>query len=126
MHTLLFDTDVLIDYLRGNHQAKSYIDAVQDKICISAITVAELYAGVRQGQEHDTLATFITTFDVISLNESIAKQGGLYRNQYQPSHGTGLADALIAATATEINAQMVTLNHKHYPMLNNIIQPYKK
>ena len=34
--------------------------------------------------------------------------------------------AVIAATAQQYNATLVTLNRKHYPMLTTIIVPYKK
>lgn len=124
MKKMLFDTDVLIEYLRGKDEAKDYIDSVKDTIYMSSITMAELYAGVRKGNEAKKLEAFIETFEVISLNKNIAKTGGLYRNQYKPSHGTGLADALIAATAKEINAHVITFNTKHFPMLNNVTQPY--
>ena len=124
MKKMLFDTDVLIEYLRGKDEAKDYIDSVKDTIYMSSITMAELYAGVRKGNESKKLEAFIETFEVISLNKNIAKTGGLYRNQYKPSHGTGLADALIAATAKEINAHVITFNTKHFPMLNNVTQPY--
>ena len=108
MKKLLFDTDVLIEYLRGKAEAKNYMDTKQDVIYISAITMAELYAGVREGEEYKKLEIFIETFEVINLNNKIAKIGGLFRNKYKLSHGTGLADALIAATAQEISAQIVT------------------
>lgn len=121
---MLFDTDVLIEYLRGKDEAKAYIDDIKDVIYMSSITMAELYAGVRKGNESKKLEIFIETFEVISLNKNIAKTGGLYRNQYKPSHGTGLADALIAATAKEIGAQVITFNSKHFPMLNDIVEPY--
>ena len=121
---MLFDTDVLIEYLRGKDEAKAYIDNIRDVIYMSSITMAELYAGVRKGNESKKLDIFIETFEVISLNKNIAKVGGLYRNQYKPSHGTGLADALIAATAKEIGAQVITFNTKHFPMLNNVVNPY--
>ncbi len=124
MDKLLFDTDVLIEYLRGKDEAKSYIDNIQDIIYMSSITMAELYTGVRKGTESRRLEIFIETFEVISLNSTIAKIGGLYRNQYNPSHGIGLADALIAATAKEIDAQVITFNIKHFPMLDNVIKPY--
>ena len=124
MKKMLFDTDILIEYLRGKDEAKAYIDNIKDVIYISSITMAELYAGVRKGNESKKLEIFIETFEVISLNKNIAKTGGLYRNQYKPSHGTGLADALIAATAKEIGAQVVTFNSKHFPMLNDIVEPY--
>jgi predicted nucleic acid-binding protein len=126
MKKLLFDTDVLIEYLRGNDEAKDYIDDIQDVIYLSAITMAELYAGVRKGEEFNILETFIETFEVVKLDKNIARRGGLYRNQYSPGHGTGLADALIAATAKEIDAQVVTFNSKHFPMFNDVIKPYEK
>jgi predicted nucleic acid-binding protein len=126
MDKLLFDTDVLIEYLRGKDEEKSYIDSIQEVIYMSSITMAELYAGVRKGAESRRLEIFIETFEVISLNSTIAKIGGLYRNQYNPSHGIGLADALIAATAKEIDAQVITFNIKHFPMLDNVIKPYER
>ncbi len=124
MKKMLFDTDVLIEYLRGKDAAKAYIDNIKDVIYMSSITMAELYSGVRKGAESKKLEIFIETFEVVSLNKNIAKMGGLYRNQYKPSHGTGLADALIAATAKEIDAQIITFNTKHFPMLNDVIKPY--
>lgn len=93
---------------------------------MSSISIAELYAGVRKGEESRLLEVFIETFEVISLNKNIAKVGGRYRNQYNPSHGTGLVDALIAATAKEIEAQLITFNTKHFPMLDDIIKPYER
>lgn len=126
MKKLLFDTDILIEYLRGSIEAKAYLDAIQNVIYMSSITMAELYAGVREGEEYKKLEIFTETFEVINLNKSIAKKGGLFRNQYKSSHGTGLADALIAATAEEISAQVVTFNGKHFPMLNNVIKPYER
>jgi predicted nucleic acid-binding protein len=38
----------------------------------------------------------------------------------------GLADALIAATAKEIDAQLITFNTKHFPMLTDVIRPYER
>jgi len=38
----------------------------------------------------------------------------------------GLADALIAATADVKQATLVTLNKKHFPMLQDISVPYHK
>jgi hypothetical protein len=48
---LLIDTDVLIDYLRDYPDAVSYVEAQQERLFISVVTVAELYAGVREGEE---------------------------------------------------------------------------
>lgn len=37
-----------------------------------------------------------------------------------------LSDALIAATAEVWQASLVTLNHKHFPMLTALVLPYVK
>ncbi|MFZ3115096.1 MAG: PIN domain-containing protein [Syntrophales bacterium] len=52
-------------------------------------------------------------------------KAGLYRRQYGPSHGVGLADALIAATAEANDAKVATLNKTHFPMIE-VVVPYRK
>lgn len=123
---LLIDTDVLIDYLRGRAEAVSYLESLNAPLLISAVTVAELYAGVREGAERVALAEFIRAFQIAAVEQEIASKGGLYRRDYGKSHNTGLADALIAATAEAHQATLVTCNKKHFPMLTNIIVPYQK
>ncbi len=123
---LLIDTDVIIDYLRGRAVAVAYLESVVEPMLISLITVAELYSGVRDGQERTALDTFIAAFTLVAVDESIAVQGGLYRHDYGKSHGVGLADALIAATAEAQGATLVTLNQKHFPMLASVVVPYVK
>jgi len=123
---LLIDTDVLIDYLRANSQAVDFLENLTQLLLISSITVAELYAGVREGKEKTALDNFISVFEVVPIDEKIATLGGLYRRDYGKSHGVGLADALIAATAKVKQAKLVTLNQKHFPMSTDLIIPYKK
>src|SRR5689334_2644119 len=96
---LLIDTDVLIDYLRGQPDAVGYLDGLTDPILISVITVAELYAGVREGDERTRLDQFVQAFQVVPVDAGIAQKGGLFRRDDLKSHNVGLADALIAATA---------------------------
>lgn len=123
----LLDTDILIDYLRGIDAAISFVEkAIQNSCFISAISIAELFAGVRDGHERRLLEQFLEAFKVIDLNSDIAKAGGLYRRDFGKSHGVGLADALIAAAVDACDVQLATLNKKHYPMLSNVHVPYKK
>ncbi len=123
---LLLDTDVLIDYLRGRPEAVDYLEALTPALLVSAVTVAELCAGVRDGDERSILDEFVQSFDVIPLEKQIAVTAGLIRRDYGKSHGTGLADAIIAATAQIQNADLVTLNRKHFPMVRDIVVPYQK
>ncbi len=122
----LIDTDVAIDYLRGNVDAIAYIEGLSGNNFISAITVAELYAGVRDGAERTALESFVRAFQVVVVDSAIATQGGLFRRDFGKSHGVGLADALIAASAQAHGAILVTLNAKHFPMLTTPHVPYRK
>lgn len=122
----VIDSDVLIDYLRDQPQAVRVLEGSEQPLAVSAISVAELYAGVRDGEERHQLDLFIGAFTVLPLDRQSAQRAGLWRRQYGPSHGTGLADALIAASVEAAGATLVTLNRRHFPMLADVLVPYAK
>lgn len=122
----LFDTDVLIDYLRNVPEAVEAVESKIEDAFISAMTVGELYQGVREGQERTKLARTLSAFTILSITEDVAEQGGLFSRDYRKTHGCGLADCLIAATAEVHLLKLETLNLKHYPMLKNVEAPYTK
>ena len=123
---LLVDTDVIIDYLRGYSKAVEYLEKQTSALFMSTISVAELYAGIKDEEEGNILDQFIEAFDIINITVDIAVRGGLLKKNYAKSHGAGLADSLIAACAEETKSTLVTLNKNHFPMLKNLIVPYKK
>ena len=121
---LLIDTNILIDYLRKKAEAISFLEGLKEPALISALTVAEVYSGVREGEERRRTEVFLGIFDVVPVTQELAQQGGLFRRDYAPSHGTGMADGIIAATAREKKARLVTLNDRHFPMLSKVLVPY--
>jgi predicted nucleic acid-binding protein len=122
----LLDTDLLVDYSRQLPAAVEYVRALAGRPVISAVTVAELYAGVREGQERAGLDLFVAESIIVAVDMQIAERGGLISRQYFRSHGTGFADAVIAATAQVERATLVTLNVKHFPMVTDVLVPYQK
>ncbi len=122
----LVDTDVFIDYLRGFSEAVAFVKGNSTRIITSSIVVAELYAGVKGEEEEETLESLISLFRVIPVSPELAKQGGFYRRDYGKSHSVGLADAIIAATATGRDAELKTLNTRHYPMFKGLKPAYRK
>lgn len=126
MRRRLFDTDILIEYLRGRPRAVEYLEGLKGDLCLSTVTVAELYAGVKGEDEQQALAQFLQAFRVIPLSESAARDGGLLRRDFGPSHGTDLPDALLAATAQELEATLITFNQRHFPMLEDLEVPYRR
>ncbi len=123
---ILIDTDVLVDFFRGHSKAITFVNTHSPNIILSSIVVAELYAGIKADAERIAIDKFISIFRVVPVNTEIAKTGGLIKCQYAKSHGIGLADAILAATAQFTNADLKTLNIKHYPMFKNLKPAYKK
>jgi predicted nucleic acid-binding protein len=123
---ILVDTDVLVDFLRGYTEAVAFIKKFSSRIILSPIVVAELYAGVIGHAELIALENFVSLFRVVPMTAEIAKTAGLYKRDFGKSHGVGLADAILAATADAENAELKTLNVKHYPMIGGLEPAYRK
>ncbi len=122
----LIDTDVIIEYLRGREQAIRYLESLEGRLCVSAITVAELYSGVRGEDEEAAIERFLDAFDVIGVDQALARLAGLCRRDCEPRYGTGLADAIVAMSAEAAEAVLVTFNKRHYPMIDDVLVPYRR
>lgn len=123
---VLIDTDVMVDFLRGHPKAVTLVQAQSTRIILSSIVAAELYAGVRGDTELSTLDGLMSLFRVVPISLEIARAAGLHKRDHAKTHGIGLADAIIAATAQAENADLKTLNIKHYPMLKGLKPAYTK
>ena len=123
---LLLDTDVLVDFLRGHDKAVSYVKEQAERVVLSTIVLAQLYAGVKTDEELAKLDRFASLFPVADVTRGLARQGGLYKRDYHRTHGVGLADAIAAATAESEGAELATLNTRHYPMFKGLKPTYAK
>lgn len=125
-NTIIIDTDIIIDFLRGNPLAISHFKNESHQICFSAISVAEIYVGIKSKKEEIEVDRLFSIFPVIATTNEIAREAGKLVKQYRPSYAVELPDALIAATCLMCSAELHTLNVKHYPMFKNLRPPYKK
>lgn len=123
---ILVDTDIVIDFLRGNKLAISYLKSESKSICFSAITVAEIYAGIKGYKEEAEVERLFSIFPVIATTNEIAREAGKFINTYRLSHSVEIPDAIIAATCLLSGAELSTFNVKHYPMFTDLKPPYKK
>ena len=121
IYKTLIDTDVLIWYLRGNQNAYNLIHSL-DNFAISLVTHIELVQGMRDKKELKILQNTLKNWGVktIYLNETISAKALFYVEEYFLSHSMQLADALIAATATEYGLTLITANDKHYKVINGL------
>ena len=116
MSKLLLDTDILIDLLRGRHATRRFLAQVTQQAvpCCSVISVAELAAGLRAGEESATEA-LVNALVVVPVSRQIAEVAGRFKRTIR-RQTLELADCLIAATAFVESATLVTGNVKDYPM----------
>jgi hypothetical protein len=125
----LIDTDIAIDHFHGNQSAREFFAQVLasgDPLYISVVTLTELLAGMRSGEEELT-EKLLSLFTVIDVDNAIGRKAGKYLRQYSRSHKLDLGDALIAATTAMMGAELVTRNIKHYPMKDiRITAPYER
>jgi len=115
----LFDTDVLIAYLRGYHQAVELLKdlaAQRFDFLISPVTIIEIETGIRDTEKEKTYE-LLDIFEVCTVDRSIAHLAGSFLRKYRKKGVTfGLADVIIAATAATLHLTLVTYNTSHYPM----------
>ena len=118
MAKLLLDTDVLVEWLRGNARVVAWIrdrDAAGDYLACSPVTIAEVYAGLRAREEF-VIADLLQLLHCVEIDERAGRKAGSYLRAFNRSHGVEVADALIAASAHIHGLKLLTLNLRHYPM----------
>jgi predicted nucleic acid-binding protein len=118
MAKVLLDSDVIIEWLRGHQPFVEHVPALiaaHSELFWSPVSVAEVFAGVRKG-EQDAVANLFLLLEPISISVEVGRKAGDYLKAYAKSHSVELGDALIAASACSENLKLWTLNKKHYPM----------
>ncbi|MDD2715213.1 MAG: PIN domain-containing protein [Candidatus Wallbacteria bacterium] len=124
---MIFDTDVLIWYLRGNAKAARTLDRASDHQ-LSIVSFIELLQGARNRDEIRICKRFLNDcgFQILPITENIGHRAAVYVEEYVLSHGICLADALIAATAAEHSLPLCTGNTRHYKVISEIeLIPFK-
>ena len=123
----LLDTTVAVDHLRGDQAAVALLrDLVESEETLAASEVVrfELVAGVRD-DELPALEQFFSALSWVALGEDVARTAGeLARKHRRAYSGIDDADYLIAATALLLEADLLTTNVRHFPMLPGLAPPY--
>jgi predicted nucleic acid-binding protein len=123
----LLDTTVAIDHLRGAEPAVELLRSLverEETVAASEVVRFELLAGVRD-DELDALEQFCSALSWVPAGEAVARTAGLLARKHRKAHsGIGEIDYLIAATALVLDAELLTTNVRHFPMLAGLRPPY--
>jgi predicted nucleic acid-binding protein len=123
---LLFDSAVLIDHLKGVEAARDLLaSAVEsDDASASVMTRVEIEGGMRSNERRE-VARLLGSLHLIPVSDAIATRAGQYLRSFRRSHqGIDIVDYVVAATAEEVGADLLTLNTKHFPMFKGLRRPY--
>jgi predicted nucleic acid-binding protein len=121
---ILVDTCIIIDHLRNRAEATAFLKQLEQLPLVSVLTLAELQAGVRNREDEKLLDRVIADWPVVVLDAPTARLGGSLWRRFGPSHGTGIMDAMLAATAQRERARLATINRRHFPMFDDLLVPY--
>jgi predicted nucleic acid-binding protein len=125
--TVLVDTSVLIDHLRGDHAARDALaEAVArgDRLAASVVVKVEILAGMRPEEERLT-RRLLDAVEWFPVTDPIAERAGELANRILRSHpGVDPVDYIIAATATLHEAPLWTQNLEHFPVFPDRRAPY--
>lgn len=123
----LFDTNICIYIIKNKYKqiAKKMQEAGLDKICISAITVAELEYGISKSSKKDenriALLEFLIPFTILNFDQNDARKYGQIRYNLQKA-GTpiGNMDLLIGSQALARDMTLITNNEKEFSRIQGL------
>lgn len=122
----LLDTNIIAYWLNGNKKIEDKIVKLGlDSVCISFITLCELYFGayksVKKEQNLHNIELLISKINVIHSKDTVAEKFGIIKAKCVSS-GKNIdgADILIASFALDYNLIFVTNNTKHFKNIENL------
>ena len=125
---LVVDSSVLVDHLRGDQRAHDTLRHAAergDELWGVVMSRAEVLAGMRSA-ERSLTHRLLDALRWVEVDVGLADAAGRLARRYRRSHpGLQLADCLIAAGVEQLDARLVTLNVRHFPMFPGLEPPYR-
>lgn len=126
MKTIVFDTNILIDYANGYAvwlESLLTLKKSTIQLVLPTIVIAEYFASVALEKEYEAKVADETfaLFSKQELTEEIAKMlGKILRDKTYPK-GANLADLIIAATTICLKGELATRNREDFTKLPNLV-----
>jgi tRNA(fMet)-specific endonuclease VapC len=122
------DTSIVIDFLKNNSDAISFIENLEDSkedISIASPTIIELIRGlssknIREG-EKEKIKELIDSFFVLNLDkQSSILAGEIESELIKTGRLIDLEDIMIAAIAIINSEKLITRNEKHFSRIKRL------
>lgn len=122
---IVVDTNILIDFTRDPKnflwiRLMKYSKVSGIQLILPSVALFEFYSGSEMNSElsRQKATNILSDISVVDITQEIAEiAAALYR-----THKTsiGVVDYMLAATAISLDAELVTLNRKHFQMLKGV------
>lgn len=126
---LVVDTDVLIDVLRGDNQARAWLSTIEpQRLGIPVLVLMEILLGARDRQEQRAMSEDLARHMILHLESGDSQKAQQWFEQFRLSHGIGILDCLIAAIAIRVGKPFYTFNLKHFLVIPglDVRAPYER
>jgi predicted nucleic acid-binding protein len=124
----VLDTDVLIDVQRGHPAAVAWFTGLTEVPSVSGLFVMELIQGAKNAKQVRDALRLTAPLPVVWPTAADCQRALADFTAFHLSHNLGLLDALIAACAVGLSAELCTFNDKHYRVVPGLTtsQPYTR
>jgi predicted nucleic acid-binding protein len=121
---VIADTDVIVDFFTGTPPySQTVADLIKEgALVVTAITVFELYAGVRGAKRLSQIQAFCERVPVFALDLlSAALAGKIYTDLKSKGQTVGNQDILIAAICLAHGLPLLTRNISHFAPVKGLV-----
>ena len=116
--TVLIDSDVLIEVLRGRNAEIlarwAELADSEDAVLCSPVSAAEIWRRARP-KDQAAVSKLLGALVCVPIDAGTGRQAGEFLSKYHESDSVELGDALIAASVLQQGAHLWTRNRKRYP-----------
>ena len=125
---LVLDTDVLIDVQRGHAAAVAWFATLTVLPSVPGFVVMELIQGAKNTQQVRDVLRMTAPLPMIWPTSTDCQRALTDFTTFHLSDGLGLLDAMIAAVAIGLSAELCTFNEKHYRAVPSLVthRPYTR
>ena len=119
------DTDIIIEYLRGNNKVIAKVDKFKDKISLTPITLLELHFGAyisdKKEERLKQVEGLMKQFGILNFNaNSFTSFGQIKSDLMRKGISLDNFDLCIASLALANNKILVTNNVQHFKRISGL------
>lgn len=125
MKRWVVDSSVLIDASRDRAEAVRFLSEAADEGEFWSVTPVR--TEIRWGMwatEAQIVERLLAGIRWVEVSVALADRAGDHGRRWGRSHGLSVIDALVAAAAEQLDAQVATLNIRDFPMFPDLQPPY--